>query len=262
MTRLSESIQVNIPFALLQTSYLSYFLERRLNPEIGLDAQALENFSLAHFGRIAQALRQGGLTVTLHGPFMDLAPGSLDPDVRGLTTRRFEQVLELVPLFRPKTVVFHAGYDQRRYRFVKEAWLENSLRTWSSLAERIVGEGSLLVLENVYEEGPQEMGVLFQKLEDYGVGFCLDTGHQAAFGRVPLETWVSSLYPYLKQVHLHDNQGDKDEHLALGKGNIDFQGLLDSLRAKMQEPPPITLEPHKGEDFLPSLEYLERIWPW
>ena len=48
----------------------------------------------------------------------------------------------------------------------------------------------------------------------------------------------------------------------LGKGAINFAILFDYLKAERKEPPVITLEPHKEEDLWPSVEYLEKIWPW
>ena len=257
-----RDIQVNIPFTMLRESYLPFFLDQGLNPEIGFDAHALDAFSPWDFSRVARELQAGDLNITLHGPFMDLAPGSADPGVRSLTRQRFEQTLRLVPVFRPKTVVFHGGYDPKRYASMKELWMENSLEIWSWLAARVRTEGSLLMLENVFEQGPEDMRALFEPLREQAVGFCLDTGHQSAFSRVSLSEWFTSLEPYLGQLHLHDNLGEQDEHLALGEGNIDFRMFFEQLRTKRKDPPLITLEPHREEDFLKSLTYLEGIWPW
>lgn len=262
MRGILEQIQVNVPFTMLHKKYLSGFIKKGLNPEIGLDASALDRFSLDDFATIARQLQERGLIVTFHGPFMDLSPGSPDPSIEAVTRQRFEQMLRLVPLFKPKTVVCHAGYDWRRYLFMREAWIEMSIETWTWLATRIKDEGARLTLENTYEDGPEDIKILFEELERVNVGFCLDTGHQAAFGSSPLETWLKSLGPYIEQVHLHDNHGREDAHLALGKGTINFATLFDYLRATREKPPVITLEPHREEDLQPSVAYLEKIWPW
>jgi hypothetical protein len=39
---IKEKIQVSIPFTMLHDTYMGVFLDRRLNPEIGIDAGALE----------------------------------------------------------------------------------------------------------------------------------------------------------------------------------------------------------------------------
>jgi len=243
---------------MLRRGYLDRFLGYGLNPEIGLDADSLDNFSRAEFIETADRFRQNGRTVTLHAPFMDLAPGSPDPAVRALARRRFEQLLELVPVFNPRTIVCHSGYDGKRYRHMRAEWMESSLQLWRWLAAAAGSAGAALMLENVYEKDPAEMRNLFENLNDLGVGFCLDIGHQHAFSRSPLSEWLEQLGPYLGQLHLHDNDGSQDGHLALGKGTCDLQGLFAFLKTDGAGPLVATLEPHLEPDLWPSLEYLRR----
>ncbi len=260
MSRLIKEVQVNIPFRMLQESYLKRFIKYGLNPEIGFDAVALDQYSLSDYSGIADQLHECGRTITFHAPFADLSPGSPDPKVWAITQSRFEQILRLIPLFRPKTLVCHAGYDEKRYGYIRAVWVEKSLEMWSWLSKRVRDEGALLVLENVYEHRPDDIRFLFENLQDQRVGFCLDIGHQAVFSRAPLEKWIESLGQYITQLHLHDNSGKLDEHQALGQGLIDFHMFFKKLVRK--KPPIITLEPHREEHLWPSLEYLERIWPW
>lgn len=247
---------------MLHASLHEKFAAHGLNPEIFLDAGTLERFSFTDFRDIATRLHDSSLTVTLHAPFLDLSPGSVDPAVKALTRHRFEQVLGLVPVFKPRTVVCHAGYDRKRYRPWRDQWIENSLNMWSWLGERVLNEGGRLVLENVYEHGPEDIRILFENLEAQRVGFCLDTGHQAAFSGTSLETWLESMDPFLEQLHIHDNFGNWDDHLGLGQGNIDFRVVFDHLKARGKDAPVITLEMHREEDLWSSIAYLEKMWPW
>ena len=262
MLRLIKEVQVNIPFTMLHESYLERFIKYGLNPEIGFDAVALDQYSLSDYSGIADQLHECGRTITFHAPFADLSPGSADPKVWAITQSRFEQILRLIPIFRPKTLVGHAGYDEKRYGYNRAVWVEKSLEMWSWLAKRVRDEGTLLVLENVYEHRPEDIRFLFEKLQDQRVGFCLDIGHQAAFSRTPLEKWIESLGQYIAQLHLHDNSGKMDEHQALGRGLIDFHMFFQKLITVRKTPPIITLEPHREEHLWPSLEYLEGVWPW
>ena len=262
MQKLIKHIHVNIPFTMLYDTYLDRFLEQELNPEIGIDARALDRFSFSDFQFIAEKLRSYSPNITLHGPFIDLAPGSLDSKVRKLTRHRFEQLLELVTLFNPSAVVCHAGYERKRYGFHREEWFDNSLELWSWLGNSLQAQSTMLMLENVYEDGPDDIRILFERLNHQNIRFCLDPGHLLAFGQDPLETWLESMESYLGQLHLHDNHGGWDDHLALGSGKIDFQYIFDFLKARRPEPPVVTLEPHEEEAFWPSLEYLQKIWPW
>ncbi len=259
---IKRKVQVNIPFKMLYDTYLDRFLEYALNPEIGIDAAVLDRFDFADFKRIGKILHDHSLSVTLHGPFIDLSAGSTDPAVRALTRNRFEQLLKLVPVFKPKTVVCHAGYDWKRYGYFKAQWIENCLETWSWLANGLNEMGAGLMLENVYEKDPQDIRVLLDRLKNLNVGFCLDCGHLSAFGNSDLKGWLQSLGPYIRQLHLHDNNGSNDEHLAMGLGTIDFKLLFNYFKLNYISPPMITLEPHREEDLWPSLEYLAGLWPW
>ncbi len=262
MNPLTDLIQVNIPFTMLSETHLDRFISHRLNPEIGFDAESLDAYPFSHMEAVAGRLRDAGLSITFHAPFMDLSPGSPDSKVRELTRHRLLQVIRLIPLFRPRTVVCHTGYDHRRFWHIRDLWIDNSLHTWSRIAGEIRSGGARMMLENVYEQSPNDMIDLLENLKDFGVGFCLDSGHQAVFSTAPIPEWIASLGPYLGQLHLHDNCGNHDEHLAMGQGCFDFQQLFNLVRTVSPRQPVITLEPHKEEDLLLSLRYLKNLWPW
>ncbi|MBI9081979.1 MAG: sugar phosphate isomerase/epimerase [Desulfobacterales bacterium] len=264
MNSLLRHVQVNCPFTLLVDRYLDRFLDQGINPEIGIDATALDRFDRADFIKVARSLAERGLTVTLHAPFADLAAGSSDPDVRRVTRHRLEQTLALVPVFRPRTVVCHAGYDWKRHGFDGTAWLERSAAVWAWFGRQVRDEGAVMMLENVYERGPEEMTGLFDALDVAGTpsGFCLDTGHQSAFSRTDLDGWLDGLGPRLGQLHLHDNTGEFDDHLAPGQGTIGFPAFLQRLGGLGPKLPVVTLEPHREEDLEPALGYLDALWPW
>jgi sugar phosphate isomerase/epimerase len=262
MSQIKKEVHVNIPFTMLYESYLSRFLEYGINPEISFDAIALERFSLFHCEPVAKKLHERGLSVTMHAPFTDLSPGSPDPAVRELTRHRFQQLMQLVPAFRPKTIVCHTGWDPKRYWDSLEAWTQDSLDFWSWFLENMSKEEAVVILENVYEQEPSEFLNLYKYLKDKGAGFCLDTGHQAVFSGAGLLKWVEALGDHIVQLHLHDNHGIQDDHLALGEGTVDFKMLFASLKERRRRPPIITLEPHREEDLWPSMAYLEGIWPW
>jgi sugar phosphate isomerase/epimerase len=262
MQQLIEKIQIHIPFGMLYESYLDLFIKQRINPEIALSADALESYSFTDFNYIAEQLKEKGLRITLHAPFMDLSPGAQDPAIREITRHRFDQVLKLVPIFKPITVVCHTGYDWKKYWPMRDSWIENSLKIWSWLGAGIKDEGSQLILENVYEHDPGDILILLESLKSQNVGFCLDIGHQTVFSRSSLVKWIDSLGPYIRQLHLHDNYGERDDHMALGSGNIDFPKLFKLLKNSIDELTVITLEPHKEKDLWLSLEYLKKVWPW
>jgi len=254
-------VQVNVPFGFLVDRYLEVFLREGLNPEIGLDAHALRHYPKKVFQRVARAFHQAGRTITLHAPFQDLLPGALDDGIRAASRRRLHQAFRWLPVFSPASIVCHPGYEDRLYRWDRDNWLSRAAATWQELARLAQDHGVALMLENVYETDPRLFLDLLGLIQAPNVRVCLDVGHLSAFGGGNFPLWLQTLGPVIGQLHLHDNHGADDDHLALGAGNIPLKDILHYLAA--QGPPPIiTLEPHQEGSLRPSLEHLARIWPW
>jgi sugar phosphate isomerase/epimerase len=133
--------------------------------------------------------------------------------------------------------------------------------TWEPLAEQAARCGTLLTLENVYETEPELIQELFARLAAPNIRICLDVGHLKAFGGDDFPGWLDALGSLVGQLHLHDNNGGDDDHLALGQGIIPLVEILDFF-ALHGPPPIITLEPHHENSLQPSLEYLAANWPW
>jgi sugar phosphate isomerase/epimerase len=234
-------------------------LSRRVQPEIYLSAQDLEELDPRRAEELAGLLREAGLGCTIHAPFLDLNPGALDDGVRRLTVARHRDLLHAAAIFSPRTVVFHAGYDRWRYDGRIEAWLEPSLRTWGELlplAGRLLPE-TTPVLENIYEHEPDSLRRLLEELRGERVGFCLDTGHFLLFGRAGLAAWLENLGPWLGEIHLHDNHGHRDEHLPPGEGIFPWRELLPRLPA-LPSGLCLTLEAHSPEELDRSLAWVSR----
>jgi sugar phosphate isomerase/epimerase len=259
--RLLELVQVNAPYRQLVDKYLELFVKYSINPEIGFDASALDTYSEAAMAEVARLLAENGRTVTFHGPFMDLAPGGLDETIRKATVQRLQRTMELVPLFGPRSVVFHAGYDASRYHAHREEWLSSSLATWEVLTKKAEEMGVAIHLENVYEQTPEILLTLIEKISSKCLGFCLDVGHMNVFGKASLSEWLDALGPHLKEVHLHDNDGLSDAHAPIGSGTVPFEELFKYL-GHLEVKPLVTLEPHEEVTLWRSLESLATLWPW
>lgn len=215
----------------------SYFLDR---PPIDRLAQLREHIA-------------GGKTLSLHAPFMDLSPGGFDEKIRTLTADRVIEAINIVADMKPKTVVIHPGYDRFRFDGRKDIWLKNSLETWN----RVLAETSVeikLAVENVFDDTPEVLIELIEALGTDRAGHCFDTGHFNLFSKIPLAKWMSMVRPYLIEMHLHDNNGETDQHLGLGEGSFDFAGMARQLEGVN---PILTLESHTKEDLEKSLKFME-----
>jgi len=70
---------------------------------------------------------------------------------------------------------------------------------------------------------------LWEHVGSENFGMVLDTGHQNAQKEI-LPLSVEKLGKRIFYVHVSDNDGRTNEHLALGKGTIDWEGVFTALR--------------------------------
>jgi sugar phosphate isomerase/epimerase len=250
-----RKVQICVPFGLLKEKYLPVVIENRMNPEIGIDGTIIDVHSKRDFLEMASILQQEGLSITLHGPFHDLVPGGIDKKILKATRERLRQAFDIIPLFEPLSIVCHTGYDRKRYHEVEDEWMDTALETWEPLVKDLQGTRTTLMLENVYEKTPTLLFRLLSGLNREKVGFCFDAGHMNAFSETDMEGWLTPLKPFLKQVHLHDNDGTFDAHLAIGAGKIDFEALFTYLGENHLKPI-VTLEAHEEEWIWQSLDVL------
>ncbi len=242
-------IQINVPYSML-IHRIEFAIENQINPEIYFSAEDLDCCRESDVKHLASVLQQNGLEVTIHGPFMDLSPGGVDRKVKEVTLERFSKTVETAHILKPKTIVFHPGYEKRQFDGNVDLWLKSSLETWRPLVEEAEKRDLVFAIENVYEETPDSLKRLFEEIHSPSFRFCFDTGHHHAFSlrKVPLSGWIETLGSYLWEVHLHDNHGDKDEHLPMGEGEFDFNQFFDLL-SRNRLTPVYTIEPHQ-EDHL------------
>jgi len=250
---------VNLParFAAQQPEYVEYFLENSLNPEIGLDTWALEKIDKTWHEQTARRFHERGLRCSVHLPFFDLQPGSIDPGIREASRQRLAQGLNTARYYEPVHMVGHAAFRSELYQDFFSAWLINSTRTWRQVLHTWESHPPLH-LENVYEGDPGPIRDLVRELGP-GVGFCLDIGHWHSFGggrdRKNLTSWIQSMSPHIHHLHLHDNAGTEDQHLGIGQGNIPWLDLFAGLEF-LDLVPGITLEPHTREDLEQTLRFM------
>ncbi len=256
-THISSRCFVNAPWYDLKERYLELFTEHKIQPEIGLEGLCLYEESIDSFREIAHILKENDLSCTLHAPFFDLAPGALDPEILEASRNKLRKAFALIEIFQPKSIVCHMNFEQNKQGYKMEKWAESSLGTWRELTDIASKNNCLLMLENTYETTPDAHERMLSSLDSGSAGFCLDVGHLMSFARSPWQDWLPRLSPWLGQLHLHDNNGDQDQHLAPGLGNFNFAELFHFLNSNGLRPL-VTLEPHSEEDLWAAFAYLDK----
>lgn len=196
--------------------------------------------------------RCNGKKAIIHGPFTELSPDTIDPLIKELVYNRYEQTYDAAIKLGVNRVVLHSGYMPWIYQ---ESWhLEKSVEFWKNFMKDKPDNFNIMI-ENVFEDNPYIMKKIVESINDPRVTICLDVGHANVFKNenCPLDLWIEELRPYITHMHIHNNYGEKDQHLKIQEGTIDMESILKQVEKSKYELPTYTIE---SMDSKSSIEWL------
>jgi sugar phosphate isomerase/epimerase len=206
-------------------------------------------------------LRQVPGMLAMHGPFMDMAPGSPDKRINQVTLERYQQAVVIASSMGIGRVIFHANFIGAIHTFEYHmTWHRRNLQFWGTMAEYARQHGVTLVIENMWEYTPDILGDLIKDVAHPNLRACLDVGHAHLYGEVPFSDWLTALGPILLHTHINNNDGKIDIHMGLNHGVLNYVVLLDQIRA-LPNPPSFTLEMDAVDFMRSSLPYLHLPGP-
>lgn len=152
-----------------------------------------------------------------------------------------EQMKRIIMLFakcQPKTIVIHPGvfgeggfkHNLPNYQKAVEVYGERKVKEMVADNIRYFGKlageyGIKIAVENIYKgrvySNIPELIELVDMINLDNVGFCLDIGH-ANYDQVNIPETIRLMKDKLFELHVSDNLGDKDGHLPIGFGNINW----------------------------------------
>lgn len=189
----------------------------------------------------------------LHGAFGDLCPGSFDPLVREVARKRVLQSLEVAEKLDVCEVIFHHGYVP--HTSSPEGWVRRAGQFWKAILKQ-TPEPIRLHLENMLEHTPMVIKRLVDAVDSPRLGVCFDIGHAHANSTTSVLDWVDALQSRISYVHIHDNNGKRDEHLAIGDGCIPIKRVLDAI--EIQSNKALWALEVSGDDLVRSLEWIRK----
>ncbi|MGV8175545.1 MAG: sugar phosphate isomerase/epimerase family protein [Methanothrix sp.] len=188
------------------------------------------------------------LKYSVHGPIADINIASIYPEFREASVKLHKRAIEAGAAAGAELYIIHPGYTPWSFCWMDAlTCLDRSLEELAPLQEEL---GIDLAVENM----PNSEWLLFKRpdIDLHGMGLVLDVGHANTCG-----TLMDFLdHPALRHIHLHDNCGDGDMHLSLGKGSVDLVSVLKRLREGNLT---AALEQKSENDVMESLSALERL---
>ncbi len=217
-----------------------------------LEERAKQERIIEHYAKFRTDFSQD----TMHGAFLDIYVHSDDPLIRKVSQDRVIQSLEIAKRMGLKGIVFHTGLlGSLRTSGYLRGWKEKNVRFFTEIAERYPEQN--IYMENMFDETPDMLAELAEELRDVkNFGVCLDYPHGAVTD-CPCENWVRTLAPYIRHMHINDNDLRVDLHQSVGNGRIDWK-VYDSLINQYGIDSTVLVEVYGYEAQRESLEYLRR----
>ena len=184
------------------------------------------------FKQVMEVIEGTNLGVTVHAPYGDLNLATLNDPIWHESIRQICVCIEHASQLTNR-VTIHPGYlspvgklmPQKVWELQKEALRQigKCATEYSVLAclENMIGVKEFLCRQ------PEELIGMTDGIE--GIGMTFDFGHANTMGN------VDNFLPFVHKanhIHIHDNHGMSDEHLALGAGTINWPTVGKSIAAR------------------------------
>lgn len=226
--------------------YNDFFTPNILDDETTLDTHinAYKNKSLPNY-------------CTMHGDFFDVLVFSDDRLIRKISEKRVYQSMEVAKRLGAKGVVFHTNHTS----FIKtdiycDNFIERNYLFWKRVCYDFPDID--IYMENMFDTEPELLARLAKSLSNINnFGVCLDYAHASAFGE-NMPHWIELLSPYIKHLHINDNDLKDDLHLAVGTGSINWLEFKKYYEQYFTDCS-ILIEVNGIEKQKKSIEYLQKI---
>ena len=196
---------------------------------------------------VKDGLSSYDMLLTLHAPFTDLNPASPFQPMKSAVEKTLEGYVDFGASLGAAIITVHPG------RVHSEALLPKAAPNVASCLKKMVktAQGRLRISVENQAVGRskydyplattvESIGGFLSDVE--GLNLTLDTGHAHVSGQ-ELAAFAERAGSRLCEVHLHDNAGTSDDHLAPGQGTIDLSPLRSSVRP--ETPVCLELDPYR-----------------
>jgi len=195
--------------------------------------------------------------ITLHGPYLDMSPGSPDRRINQVCIDRYQHAIRIAQDVGAEIIVFHANFIAAlKTAAYRRDWHKRNAAFWSHMAQYACQHDVTLAVENMWEFDPNIIGDVLKAVDHANLRACLDVGHAYLFSEVSLEEWMAALEPYIVHLHINNNDDVTDTHQALTDGALDYRQIMPHLRA-LPGQPSMTLEMETVDDMRRSLDLLD-----
>lgn len=201
---------------------------------------------------------------TMHGVFLDMTIHSSDPEIAAYSKKRIRQSMEIGKRLGVKGVVFHTGLIAgfKEYSYVSN-WMTANAGYFRELCAEYPEMN--VYMENMFDGDYELLCLLAGQMADVpNFGICLDYAHAAISGTDP-KIWLENCAPYIRHMHINDNDLVNDLHMPLGKGQIDWMEFRNEVErlcsaGELKEIPSMLMELKSLEAFEESVKVFHKLF--
>ncbi|HDZ35510.1 MAG TPA: sugar phosphate isomerase/epimerase [Thermococcus sp.] len=185
----------------------------------------------ANYRGFAEVVEGYGMKVTVHAPFSDVNIGALNEKLRRASLEILRETIEVASEMNALVVTVHPGHhspasmkNERKYLEIQRESLKK-IAAWGEEFGVKVGLENMPRFVTLDAQTCERLGEL---LGDVEIGVTFDVGHlNTTTGE--FERFLEIFGDIIVHAHLHDNRGERDEHLALGDGTVPWGRVLPML---------------------------------
>jgi len=177
--------------------------------------------------------RSYSLNYVVHAPYDGINISTPQRSLRRAALKLIEASMRNAQYLDARLIVLHSGFKSP-LDFIKPK------TTWNIFLDVLKGIDKLANDLDVYvgvENMPSGGSALIESCDEAlmfieevhaleRIGLTLDVGHSNTVGAYEARNYLLRAGDHLFHLHIHDNNGKKDEHLAVGSGTINWASIM------------------------------------
>lgn len=172
-----------------------------------------------------------GMTFSIHASIADTDGAALNLRMREAAVLEFMSEMEAARDMGVDTLTVHPGITSLSVPDTRDRSIAAAKETMRVLDRAGREFGVTVCIENM-PKLPVMLGTSASELAEIisgtNLSVCFDIGHAHTAGLI--DAMIDVFGDRIANVHIHDNMGEKDEHLAIGEGTVDFAHAIGRLR--------------------------------
>lgn len=189
-----------------------------------------EHSILGNVPRFREMIESAGISCSVHAPICDWNIGSLSERLRRASLEETVDTIRASAELGAATVTVHPGLGSLAVDGMNARAAELARGSMREVDRAAREYGVTVAVENM-PAVPFFLGQTAEELahivEGTDLGICFDIGHANTAGQI--DAMIDTFGDRIVNIHIHDNNGKRDEHLTIGDGSIDFGAVLPRL---------------------------------